>query len=475
MLQRIGGPAVASQDRAARGVALLVAGAVFMEMLDGTVIATALPSIARSFGTSAVAMNLGMTAYLLSLAAFIPISGWVADRFGGRTVFAGAIALFTVASLLCGLSSGLWSFTAARLLQGMGGAAMVPVGRLIVLRMTKKEDLMQAMNTIVWPGLVAPVLGPPLGGFIVLHLSWAWIFYLNIPLGIGAILLTLWLVPNDRAPLEGRPLDLIGFLLSSGALALIVYGTDALGNSGTGRGRALATIVAGLLVGTAAVRHFRRHPTPLLDLSALRIPTFAVGVWGGSLLRIAIGALPFLLPLLFQVGFGFDPLRSGMLLLFVFAGNLAMKLFAVGLLRRFGFRTMMIGNGLLAAAAIAACALLAPTTPLGVTAAILFAGGAFRSLQFSALAMIQFADVAPDRLTDANTLSIMLQQLMMGLGVVVGAALLNAGAALRGRPPGSPDLTDFKLAIGATALIALAGLFDSFMLDPNAGRAIIDR
>ena len=463
--------APAAARGAAGAVTLLVAGAMFMEMLDGTVIATALPGIARTFGVSPVELNLGMTAYLVSLAVFIPISGWVADRLGGRTVFAGAIAVFTFASLLCGLSHTLWSFIAARLLQGLGGAAMVPVGRLIVLRMTDKANLMRAMNTIVWPGLVAPVLGPPLGGFIVLHLSWPWIFFLNIPLGLAGIALTLLLVPNERPPGAARPLDFVGFVLSGAALVLIVHGVDTLGGPGAWR-VPLGEVVAGLVIGAAGVRHFRRHPTPLLDLSPLAIPTFAVVVWGGSLLRIAIGTLPFLLPLLFQIGFGLDALRSGELVLFVFAGNLAMKMATVRILGRFGFRPVMVANGVLAALAIAACALIGPATPTVIVALILFAGGAFRSMQFSALAFIQFVDVPPDRLTAANTLGAMLQQLMLGMGVVAGAALLNTSAVLHGRAVGVPELADFRVAFIVAGMVALVGLFDSVRLAPDAGRAV---
>ena len=456
----------------ARAVTLLVAGVFFMEMLDGTVIATALPRMGRTFGVSAVELNIGVTSYLLALAVFIPISGWIAQRFGARGVFASAITLFTAASLLCGLSGGLWSFTAARVLQGIGGAAMVPVGRLIVLRMTDKRHLVKAIGTIVWPGLIAPVLGPPLGGFLVVHLSWPWIFYVNVPLGIAAVALALTLVPGDPPIAARRPLDVIGFLLSGGALGLLVYGFDAFGNGHQSVSAALATMGAGLALGVAGVRHLRRHPTPLLDLSPLAIPTFAVVVWGGSLLRIALGALPFLLPLLFQLAFGLDPLTSGLLVLFVFAGNLGMKIFTTRILRRFGFRSVMIGNGVLAALAIGVCGFLTPATPYWLIALILFLGGAFRSMQFTTLSTIQFADIPAERMGDANTLSSMLQQLMLGLGVTAGAALLNASAWAHGRSAGAPALADFHVAFFAVGFIALLGLIDSLRLDRAAGRHV---
>ena len=447
----------------------MVAGTFFMEMLDGTVIATALPSIGQSFGVSAVALNLGMTAYLLALAIFIPISGWLADRCGARRTFAASIALFTAASLLCGLSRTLWQFTAARVLQGAGGAAMMPVGRLIVLRATDKRHLVKAIGTIVWPGLVAPVLGPPLGGFLVLHLSWPWIFFINLPLGISAAALVFALVPPDPPAGAARPLDIVGFLLVGGALTLLVAGLDELGSVAGAGGKAIGAVLAGLALAAVGVRHLRRHPMPLLDLSPLAVPTFAVVVWGGSLLRIAIGTLPFLLPLLFQIGFGLDPLTSGALVLFVFAGNLAMKAFTTPVLRHFGFRSVMIVNGALAALAIAACGLLKRGTSYELVALVLFLGGAFRSMQFTCLSTIQFADIPADRMAGANTLASIMQQLTLGLGVAVGAVLLDAGALARGCAGCAPIVADFRFAFMVVSIVALVGLWDSVRLDRAAG------
>ncbi len=461
-----------SNARRAQAITLLVAGAFFMEMLDGTVIATALPQIGRSFGVSAVTLNIAMTAYLLALAVFIPISGWAADRFGPRTVFAGAIGVFTFSSVLCGLSQGVWSLTGARLLQGVGGAAMVPVGRLIVLRITEKKNLVSAMSIIVWPGLIAPVLAPPLGGFIVVHASWPWIFFLNVPLGLVAIALTMAIVPNDKLTTSPRPLDFTGFLLSGGALASIVYGADLFGNGHRGAVEGLILLGIGLALGSLSVRHFRCHPSPLLDLSPIKIPTFAVVLWGGSLLRIAIGALPFLLPLLFQLVFRLSPLQSGGLLLFLFAGNLAMKLVTTEILRRFGFRRVMVVNGLLAAISVAMCGLLTRQTAYWHMAVLLFASGAFRSMQFTTLATIQFADVPKERMGNASTLAAMLQQLTLGLGVACGAFLLNAGSLLHGHSAGVPGQAEFRVAFFALATIALLGLIDSAMLDTDAGRTV---
>ncbi|MBU3076682.1 MFS transporter [Sphingomonas quercus] len=463
--------AAAGLPRRAQAVSLIVATAFFMEMLDGTVITTALPQMAADFGTSPVALNLGITAYLLALAVFLPVSGWIADRFGGRAVFVTALAGFVLASLACAASGSLPAFIVARVAQGMAGAAMVPVGRLIVLRTTDKRHLMQAMALIVWPGLVAPVLGPPVGGWIVTRWSWPWIFLLNLPIGLAAIVATLALVPDHR-PAQARPLDWTGVVLSGLALALLVYGIDALGHGRHPPLLAAALIAAGFALGWLAVRHFRRHPTPLLDLAPFRIPTFAVGMHGGSVARVAIGATPFLLPLMFQIGFGWDALRAGSLLLWMFAGDLAMKPINNRVLRRFGFRRVMLVNGVLLAASIAACALLTKATPLPLVALLLFACGGFRSMQFTAITAIQFADVAQDKMAGANTLANMVTKLSLGLGVVAGAAALNLGAALRGDAGGAPQPADFRLALLGLALVALLALRDTARLDRDAGRAL---
>src|SRR6185437_2712737 len=264
-------------------ISLLVAGAFFMENLDSTVIVTAIPQMAKSFGIPPVDLSLGVSAYILAMAVLIPASGWLADRFGGKTVFASAIILFTLSSMLCGISPNLPIFVLARVIQGIAGAMMVPVGRLVVLRSAKKEEIIGAIGLIVWPGLAAPVVGPPLGGFITTYFSWHWIFFLNLPLGAVAL-----------------------------AFAVLLVG--------------------GIAVGVVAVWHERREPHPLVDFYALRFKSFALTVWGGTLFRASIGAIPFLLPLLFQIGFGLDAFVSGLLVLSVFAGNIVMKIFTTATL-----------------------------------------------------------------------------------------------------------------------------------------------
>jgi EmrB/QacA subfamily drug resistance transporter len=450
---------------------MLVAGAFFMENLDGTVIATALPQMAQSFHVGPVSLNVGMTAYMLTLAVFIPISGWVADRFGARTVFGGAIAVFTVSSIFCGLSNGLEEFVAARVVQGIGGAMMVPVGRLVVLRSTEKQHLLRATSFITWPGLVAPVLGPPLGGFITTYASWRWIFFLNVPLGlIGIVLSALW-IGNIRDDAH-RPFDWIGFVSSALACSTLMYGLELVGQQPTPWPTIVLLLSVSLVTGSLMVWHSRRHATPLISLVSLKIQTFAITIRGGSLFRITISVIPFLLPLLFQIGFGLSAFRSGLLVLAVFAGNLGMKTVTTPVIRRFGFRRVLIGNGLLTAISLFACALLSPAMPTPIIVAILFFGGLCRSMQFTSLNTLGFADIPPPQMSAATTFAIMVQQMTMGMGIAVGAIALRIAALLRHGSPSNPTIPDFHLAFVLVGLIALVSVLDFVKLDVAAGAVV---
>lgn len=305
--------AISSRDeRAFSAPALLVAGAFFMEFLDGTVIATALPDMARDFGVTAVELNIGISAYLITLAVLIPASGWIADRFGARAIFTLALAIFTLASVFCGLSTEVHIFVAMRILQGVGGALMVPVGRLAVLRTTPKHQLIKAIATLTWPALVAPIIGPPLGGFITRYASWHWIFFINVPLGLAAIILSLRIIPDIRET-ERRSFDLSGFITTSVAMVSLVTAMERLGDRQPQIWPTLALAALGFGCLLYSIRHFRRAAAPMVRLDALQVPTFRVTMYGGSLFRASISAVPFLLPLLFQVGFGMDPFHSGLL------------------------------------------------------------------------------------------------------------------------------------------------------------------
>jgi EmrB/QacA subfamily drug resistance transporter len=452
-------------------IPLLVAGAFFMEMLDGTVIVTALPQMGQAFGVAPVDLNIGVSAYLLTLAVLIPASGWAADRFGARRVFAAAIAVFTLASILCGVCQSLWTFALARVLQGCGGAMMVPVGRLAVLRTTPKHEMIRAIATITWPGLAAPVLGPPIGGFLTTYASWRWIFFLNVPLGALALALALRLIPEGERDRE-KPFDAIGFVLVGASCFFTMYGLDLFSQIGASGYPAAVCVIVGLALGVLAVHRAGRTRHPLVDFSALQFRSYATTILGGSLFRIAIGSIPFLLPLLFQVAFGLTAFQSGLLVLAVFAGNLVMKPFTTPVLRRFSFRNILLVNGLINAATILACALLTPTTPVALIVALLFVSGLSRSMQFTALNTLAFADVPAAKMSGANTLFNMAQQLSMGMGIGVGAIALRAAALVVARGSSSLSLAAFHIAFSVVGVIAVVAVFDVIGLAPVAGDEI---
>jgi EmrB/QacA subfamily drug resistance transporter len=457
----------------ARMIALLVAGSMFMEQLDGTVIATALPQMAGSFAVAAVDLNVGMSAYLLTLAVFIPASGWVADKVGARTVFTSAIVVFTVASILCGSSQELWQFIAARVLQGVGGAMMVPTGRLIVLRNAEKQHLMRAIAYLTWPALSAPILGPPLGGLITTYASWRWIFFLNIPLGLIAIVLALALIPNERGSGRG-PFDWVGFVMTGLAGAGLIYSLESVGRGHLSGSMSGLMLALSLGIGVLAVRHMLRSEHPVIDLQPFRVPTFMIAVRGGILFRAAIAALPFLLPLLFQLVFGLDPFASGLLLLALFAGNLGMKPATSSVLNWFGFKPTLLGNGCIAIATIIGCSLLTPDTPKAVIIPLLFVSGLARSMQYTTLNTLAFADVPKPGMSGANTLFSMMNQMGSGLGIAVGAVSLRLAALMHPTVDAATG-RDFQIAFWVVALLAMAAYLDFVRLAPDAADGLRKR
>jgi EmrB/QacA subfamily drug resistance transporter len=452
-------------------IALLVAAAFFMEQLDGTVIATALPQMAQSFHVAPVDLNIGMSAYLLTVAVFIPASGWVTDRFGARSVFASAIVTFTAASVLCAASPTLWTFTAARVLQGIGGAMMVPVGRLIVLRNTEKQHFVRMIAYLTWPALAAPVIGPPLGGLITTYTSWPWIFLLNVPLGIAGLALAVVLIPNVRGERKGA-FDWTGFALTGFASFGLMYSLEAIGRSTVDWFVTGPLITAGAASGIIALRHALRAAHPLLDLGAFKVPSFAVTVAGGILFRLAISAVPFLMPLMFQLGFGLNPLDAGLLVLAVFAGNLGMKPGTSFVLGRFGFRRTLIWNGWLGIATVLACGLLTTSTPAVVIVAVLFLNGLTRSMEFTTINALSFCDLDQGRMSGANTLFSMLQQTGNAMGVAGGAILLRAAGLVMHPDDAAVTVTDFHAALFGIGLAGAVGVWHFRTLAPDVGAAL---
>jgi EmrB/QacA subfamily drug resistance transporter len=450
-------------------VALVVACAFFMETFTGTVITTALPAMARSFGSDPVRLSLGITAYMLSLAIFIPLSGWVADRYGARTVFRAAIGVFTVASVFCGLSNNLSELVAARIVQGIGGAMMVPVGRLVMLRSVDRSQYVRAMAYLVVPAFIGPVVGPPVGGFITTYFSWRWVFFLNVPIGLVGMVLVTYLIENYREE-ETKPLDWLGFVLSGLSLASILYSLDLAAHGSLAEALAFAGLLgAGLAVGALAVFHSRRHPYPLLDLSLFRFPTYAITIWGGLLFRVGAGSIPFLLPVFLQIGLGMTAFVSGVLILADALGNIAMNAVAPAMLRRFGFRSVLVYNGVLASCAVGGSAAFDESTPAPLIFAAFLLFGFTRSLQYNALGSLQYAEVPPRDMSAATSFASMVQQLCNGGGIAMGAVLLQLVLALRGAGPQALATRDVRTVFVIVGCLALTSIVFFRRLARDAG------
>jgi EmrB/QacA subfamily drug resistance transporter len=460
-------PAPQVDVAASRRIALLVAAAFFMEQLDASIIVTALPDIAGGFHVPLLSAGAGVTIYLLAMTVFVPAAGWLADRLGARRLFAGAVGAFTLASLACGLAPSLATFVIARGLQGAASAFMSPVGRVVVLRETPKNRLIEAVATITWPALIGPVVGPPLGGFIVTHASWRWIFLLNLPIGLVGIVLILRMLQERPRPARVR-FDLPGFVLTALGLASTIQGLSMLGEQASAT-TAATLAIAGLACLAVAVRHARRTHGAMLDLRPLAAPTFVIStVTAGFLSRIAINAAPFLLPLMFQVAFDLSPFEAGSLVLVYMAGNLVMKVATTPTLRRFGFRKVLVVNGALCAASLVACGLLTPGTPRLLIAAVLFLAGAVRSLNFSAVNTLAFVDIHDEQRAGASALATMLQQATLALAVTVSS--LTLALSRNWRVDHGLRLVDFRAAwLVAAALMLVAALW-STRLAASAGQ-----
>lgn len=452
-----------------RKVPMIIGCALFMELLDSTAVLTALARIAEDFGESSVRMNLVVSVYMLAVAMFIPVSGWLADRCGPRRVFIAAIGLFMVSSLACALSGSLLQLVLARFLQGTAGAMMVPVGQVILLRWSSRGNLLQAMAYLTMPALLGPVVGPPLGGFLVTCLSWHWIFLVNLPISLLGIALILRFVP-DYPGTDNGPLDIAGFLLSGAGLSCLVLAFESLGHGTLAWPWVAGLLLLGLLLLAQYVSHARRLEAPLIDLSLLRMPTFAIVFWGGCLFRLGSASLPFLLVLLFQVGFGLSALEAGLLTFAGGAGALLIKLLSVPLVDRFGFRRILQINAILAGISLAVCALLRADTPYFLTLLVLFGGGLSRSLQMSTLGGLTYADIPEESASQASTLSAMSVQLSMSLAVGVAALLLSLLLNLRGHT--EITIGDLGITMLCTGLLCASSGLVFRRLDASSGAAL---
>jgi EmrB/QacA subfamily drug resistance transporter len=458
-------PPLVSPRASPRTVSLIVASAMFMEQLDGTVLATALPTMAHSFNADPLHMNIALTSYLLTLAMFIPASGRLADRFGSRTVFRGAIGLFTLGSIACAQAQSLPFLVLARMLQGTGGALMSPVGRLVLLRVVSKAELVRAMAWLMIPATIGPILGPPVGGFIVTYLSWHWIFYINVPIGLLGIVLASLFIEEMRDPSPQR-FDVRGLALSGTALACLLFGIEMV-TRGVGASIGVGLIAASVVAWALYAWHAKHCAQPILDFRILRIATFRLSVICGSLSRISAGAQPFLLPMMLQLGFGMSAAQSGLITFASSIGSLMMRMTAPALLRRLGFRTVLIWVGTVAVALVAGIATIRPTWPQPLIYTLLIAGGFFQSLQFMAYNTIAYADVSRSRMSVATSFYTTFQQMALTLGIAVSAAALAASLAIHGRA--EPLLGDFTVAFLVVAGISALAPLISLQLERGAG------
>ncbi|MCY0093876.1 MFS transporter [Hoeflea ulvae] len=451
-----------------RSIPLVLAIALFMEQMDSTVIATALPAIATDIGTSPIALKLALTAYLVSLAVFIPISGWMADRFGARRIFAIAIAVFMVGSIACAVSSNLTEFVLSRFLQGMGGAMMTPVGRLVLVRATEKSQLVNAMAWLTIPALVGPLVGPPVGGFLTTFLTWHWIFLINIPIGMAGIVFALTVLPRDTRRGHDR-VDWIGFLLSGAAASGIVFGLSVISLPVLPPVWGIAATIGGVLCFFLYLAHARVHPKPLLDPKMFRNRTFALSLTGGNLFRIGAGAVPFLLPLMLQLGFGMTPFESGMVTCIAAAGAITMKFIIQRVLRFGGFRRVLLLAAGGAALSIAVNGVFTPSTPVTLIMGILFFGGLVRSMFFTSANALIFAEITEDTAARATSIASALQQVSIAIGVALAGGILDLVSTFNG---GELTLGAFHTAFFAVAAITGFAILPFLALPPNAGEAV---
>jgi EmrB/QacA subfamily drug resistance transporter len=451
-----------------RNIPLILAVALFMENMDSTVIATSLPTIAVDLQTSPVALKLALTAYLVSLAVFIPISGWMADHFGAKAVFRAAIAVFIVGSIACAVSNSLPAFVVSRFLQGIGGAMMTPVGRLVLVRATPKSELVAAMSWLTVPALLGPLVGPPVGGFITTYFSWHWIFLINVPIGlIGIWLATRFLPETEAAPTP--PLDFIGFVLSGPAASGIVFGLSVVSLPALPPIAGFLTVAVGLVSAVLYLLHARRAKNPLLALELFRNQVFRASVLGGGLFRIGIGAVPFLLPLMFQIGFGLTPFQSGMITFVAAIGAIGMKFVTALIFRVAGFRRVLIFGSLIAAASIAINGLLTPETPYLLILAALLAGGFIRSMFFTGINALAYAEISTADTSRATPIAAVFQQLSIALGVALAGGILEVSTTIHG---GALTLSDFHIAFFIVAAVSAAASLSFMRLAPDAGNAV---
>ena len=430
---------------------LILAVALFMENMDSTVIATSLAAIAHDIGTEPIALKLALTTYMVALAIFIPISSWMADKFGAKNVFRWAIVVFILGSVACAVSNSLLTFVGSRFLQGMGGAMMTPVARLVLVRVTPRNQLVDAMAWLSIPGLVGPILGPPIGGFITTFASWHWIFLINVPIGLAGVLMVNKYLPDWHRN-EPRKLDFTGFLLAGVCFAGFVFGISVLTLPALPAAFGYGSMALGIVAGVVYWFHFRRTEFPILDLRLFKQPLFRLTMIGGTVFRLGTGAMPFLFPLMLQLAFGLSPFESGMVTFASAVGAFAMKFVAERIIARIGFRSALITACTITAAGVLAMGIYSPGTPSPIMMGFLVITGFFQSLFWTTTNAFIFADIEDKNAGQANVMSQVSVQLSLAFGVALGGGALEGFRLIHG---GEPLLQDFHWAFWLMATITL--------------------
>jgi len=430
---------------------LILAVALFMENMDSTVIATSLAAIAHDIGTEPISLKLALTTYMVALAIFIPISSWMADKYGAKNVFRWAIVVFILGSVACAISNSLLTFVLSRFLQGMGGALMTPVARLVLVRVTPRNQLVDAMAWLSIPGLVGPILGPPIGGFITTFASWHWIFLINVPIGLAGVLMVNKYLPDWHRN-EPRKLDFIGFLLAGICFAGFVFGISVLTLPALPAAFGYGSLLLGVIAAVAYWFHFRRTEFPILDLRLFTQPLFRLTMIGGTVFRLGTGAMPFLFPLMLQLAFGLSPFESGMVTFASAVGAFAMKFVAERIIARLGFRLSLIMACTITAAGVLAMGIYSPGTPTPLMMGFLVVTGFFQSLFWTTTNAFIFADIDDKNAGQANVISQVSVQLSLAFGVALGGGVLEGFRLMHG---GEPLLADFHWAFWLMAAITL--------------------
>ncbi len=462
----------ASSPLATRLISIAVASALLMEFIDSTALSTALPTLSRAFAVDPIHLKLALTSYILALAVFTPASGWAAERFGARRVFLSAMVVFLLGSALCGLSRSLEALVASRILQGIGGAMMTPVARLIVVGATPKDKLLTAMGWFTMPALVGPLIGPPIAGLVLSVADWPWIFYINLPVGLLGVVAVLRFVPRSEPRRDLGRFDTPGFILSALAVSGLVVVAETAGVNLLAPWAQITLLTVSVACGWIYLRIAKRTGRPILDLTLLRYPTYRASLVGGTLVRLGIGAAPFLMPLLLQVALGWSPLRASLVTIATGFGILIARPVGAVLLRRIGFRSALAVFVVLTALFSTAPAFFRAATPIWLMMGVLTVGGLFRAIQFIAANTIAYADVPETSTAAASTLAAVTQQVGLALGVSFGGMMLHLargpdGVAL------TPDRFVFPfLAVGLVTLLALPVYLS---LDKDAGAAISGR